>query len=453
MIVAPFIYYGQVAFGKLISLELPDSFAYLWREPFNWYFFTGRSLTQRLLFSMLGTNPALIVTLHFALFLITAVALYLLFKRPRQIFYNMAVAAMIMFYFSSYTLNVASVLIISEPIFVMLLLIFPCALFLARGKYRIPLILAIGVAFIFSKNVAPYALITLIFFHWFTTPEARTAAMLRTYAGLILLALISVALTSAYDTSTQINTVNNIYKRIFPNSAVTRHFQDAYGMPDGPFIAACQKSWIGDPCFGMSLIIINQTSRNYELVTDQYGFVTWLRQRGQRAYMRYLLWEGGPSTYAEFQQVVHKMIRDDSVIAMNPYLGVKSRANTPNNLATLAAENPGGEIGFFGFDPFLVTRDLLLIFKFDYLEGLYLLPLAGLALARAHRFAKHLPLATAMIGVGLLLFFLGYFGDGMEEIRHVFPAIVALQLGGVLYLLSLGEIGLFYLRRWRQAAG
>lgn len=451
IILAPFLWYGWVIFKELNPMELSDSFTYLWRQPINRFYFTGRSLTQRILFSLAGTQPAVIARLHFSLYLLSAGTLYLLLKRPGHPAYNLIPAAIIAFFFSSYTLNAAAELIIVEPIFVVIALIFPFVLFLARGRYRTPLILVLGILFIFSKNIAPYTMIILLIVHWFTRHEGRTRIMLRISVFLSIIALTSIAITTRYDTSTQINTVNNIYKQVLPDEKLTAYFQDTYGMPDGPFIEACRGAWIGAPCFGSRLIRESPITRNYELVTDQYGFVTWIQQGGQRAYLKYLLWDAVPSTYHRFQQGIHDMMHDKALIVLNIYLGLNAPMNTPNNLATLTARGPGGEIGFFGFDPFLVIRDLLLVFKFDHLEVIFFFLLTGFILTQRYKDSQYLPLATGMMAAGLVLFFLGFFGDSMEEPRHVFVGLIALEIGGGLYLVSIIDLGWSAVRHWRRS--
>ena len=48
IILGPFIYYAILITQHLMPTEAHDAFAYLWQQPFNFYYLTGRSLTQRM---------------------------------------------------------------------------------------------------------------------------------------------------------------------------------------------------------------------------------------------------------------------------------------------------------------------------------------------------------------------------------------------------------------------
>jgi len=453
LIVGPFLFYGWVAYSKLIPVEYPDAFAYLWRQPFNWSYLTGRSLTQRLLFSLVLNEPQMIVLLQLLIYLLSAVIIYLLFAQKNSILYNLLLSVAVMFLFSSYTLNVSAVIINAEPIFVALTILFPFVLFLFKGRYQIFLVLTLGILFIFSKNVAPYTTILLVIWRFITMRGRIERQTLVGYLGLVIVSLASITLTHAYDTSLQINTVNNMYRRVFPDPAITTYFQTHYGMPVGSFVTQCQGAWIGEPCFGHSLITINPRSRNYELVADSFGFVTWVQQDGQQAYLRFLLWDSSMDTYREFRRVVREVMQSDAVIFINSYLGANLPNNTPNNLKALALLHPSGAIGFLGVDPFLLIRNMLLIFKFEYVEVLWLYIAIGLGVTRRCKYVSYLPLATSMLVVGLALFFLSFFGDSMEVIRHIFPALIILELGGFLYVVSFVAIGVYYVRQQWQVVG
>jgi hypothetical protein len=285
-----------------------------------------------------------------------------------------------------------------------------------------------------------------------TVRERIDTHILAVYLVLVVVSLTSIAVTLTYDTSIQINTVNNMYRRVFPDPAITTYFQTQHGMPVGPFVKQCQGAWIGEPCFGHSLITINPRTRNYELVADAFGFVKWVQQHGQHAYLQFLLWDSTMATYHEFHRVVREVMHSDAVIFINSYLGANLPNNTSNNLKVLTLSSPSGAIGFLGFDPFLLIRSVLLVFKFEYIEVLCLYIVIGLVITRRCRYVSYVPLATSMLAIGLELLFLSFFGDSMEVIRHIFPALVILELGGFLYVVSLVAIGVHYVRhQWRVA--
>jgi hypothetical protein len=68
------------------------------------------------------------------------------------------------------------------------------------------------------------------------------------------------------------------------------------------------------------------------------------------------------------------------------------------------------------------------------------LALVGLALSRTLKATYGLDLASSMLMLAVFLFFASYFGDGMEIARHIFPALVLLTFGGVLYGIALACI-------------
>ena len=64
LIAAPFVAYGAFIAQVLHPIEYPDSFAYLWRQAFNVHYLWGRSLTQRVIYTLAANNAALIVAVQ-----------------------------------------------------------------------------------------------------------------------------------------------------------------------------------------------------------------------------------------------------------------------------------------------------------------------------------------------------------------------------------------------------
>jgi len=249
-------------------------------------------------------------------------------------------------------------------------------------------------------------------------------------------------ITNLYDTSIDVNVLNNAYRRIFIDPKTVAVFHDKYDMPTGIFVEQCRGEWIGVPCLGYNVLAIDQESQNYVLVEDETGFVYWIKNSGQEAYLKYLLIDEPMGTLNKYSQAFQKLSsRSNTIQFMIDYLGVEIRTNQPNNLTKI--KELGKESGFFGFDILSVLHTFLLNFGFNHagLVGLY--AFIGWVVLHRFRFIEYFPLAISMLCCSLGLFFLTFFGDGMEIRRHVFPSFVLLTLGGTLYLLSWLRISFF----------
>lgn len=445
IILLPYIYYYGFIVDNLNPVEYPDSFAYLWRQPFNFYYLTGRSLTQRVIYTLSGNHAETILIVQFTLYLTVALALYFLLSNNKSFAHKLLSALCISFLFSTYTLNASAVIINSEPIFIALLILLPFWLFLYKGPYRTVTLFAISVLFLFSKNIAPYYFILLVLM-WFVTSARHVSPkheplkqlyMKRhvvVYSLLVLIAVGRIQITNLYDTSIDINVLNNAYRKIFVDPEAVSVFHDKYDMPSGPFVDACMGAWVGEPCLGYNVVVVNFESRNYELAEDESGFIEWVKNTGQAAYLNYLLFYDPIGTVKSYSQAFQKYASRNTIQFMIEYLGEELPTNQPNNLAKM--RELGKEIGFLGFDSFSIIHNFLLLFGFKHTWMVCLYALIGwLALFRFPSI-EYFPLAISLLCCSLGLFFLTYFGDGMEVKRHVFPTFVVLALGGTLYILS-----------------
>lgn len=438
VLVGPFAYYAWFAWTHLHPVEYPDSFAYLWRQPVNWSYLTGRSLTQRVLFSLCANDPRVISFMQLAIFCATSVLLFVLFTTEHRLG-RIAIALALAFVFSSYTLNLASVAIVTEPLFLTLLVLTPCVVF--RGdRLGSGLLLATGLSFLCSKNTAPAVLVGVLMLRVITARQAPEKGVRRVYLVLVLAALGRMAVTTAFDTSVALNVVNNMFARVFPYPDVTAHFQEAYGMPRGAYVDDCRGKVVLMPCFGPdSILTIDPATRNYDLLHDDYGFVSWAKAHGADSYLRYLFLDRPAETLQGGAAAFHEHSRAGTIRYMTGYLGMNIAANEPNNLAILSSV-PGREIGFLGFDALAILHGGLVTLGFGHVAIVLSLALVGLALSRTLKATYGLDLASSMLMLAVFLFFASYFGDGMEIARHIFPALVLLTFGGVLYGIALACI-------------
>jgi hypothetical protein len=453
IIVTPFVYYAWFVAHHLIPLIFPDAFAYLWEPPLNLYFLTGRSLTQRLLFSATGSVPAVIEFLQLAGFLATALWLYFLFSLRRNAYTTLAIAVAISFAFSSYTLNLAAVIIGPEPLFVCLLLAFPPTLFLSRGWWAPWATLLVGVAFLFSKSVAPFMVVVFLGLHVLlgrsVLRERRAQAV---FCLLLTLSAVSVLVTNRFDTALHVNLVNNAYGRLFASDETVAYLSAKYHMPTGPFVADCRGQWVLVPCLGTQILAVDEETRNYVIRDDAHGFAAWVRAHGKSAYLDYLFLYDPSKTVREFRHAFHVGARPEVVRFMTEYLGTPIETNEPNNLKTISATGAGRNVGFLGFDSLALVFRALSSLGYSYAEVVLVYIFLGWAIHWRVGGNRLMALAIALQSSALALFFLSFFGDAMEVRRHTFPAIIILTLGGAMMPFALSDLAVQSLRQRRVLA-
>jgi hypothetical protein len=440
LLVVPYLYYAWFAHAHLVPIEYADSVTYLWRRTFNVHYLTNRCLTQRVFFGLLGNDPGRIAGAQLLLFLATAVALFLLFSRRGAPILNVALGAFLAFVFSSYTFSVGAMAIAAEPVFLCLLLLFPCVLFLERGRWGWLAVLSTGVLFVFSRNVAPHTLLVLLAVRAVAVRPRPDRWRWLAYAVLTAVALGSIAVTARFDTSLRANLVSNIYHRVLPRPDVTERFHGAYGMPDGPYVEACRKMAAIHPCLGRPILYVNPESQAYDLLEDRQGFVRWIKEEGRRAYLLHLLRDDPGWTYETFRQQYRRRFEGNNIRHTLRYLGRKRPGVERNNRAVIVESGAGRDMGFLGFDSLALLRDALARVGLGRPHSLFLYIVFGLALCRVLPFTSHLALGTAMLAAGAVQFFLSYFGDAVEIARHVFPSLILLVVGGVVSFASLAEI-------------
>lgn len=437
IILLPFTYYFFLINNRLFPVEYPDAFSYLWRQKLTTHFFLGRSLTQRIIYTLCLNNPVIISNIQLSLYALSSLILYHLFKRKSRN-YNIALMLIIIAIFSSYIFNVSAVIINSEPIFLSLLILFPSILFLWTDKYRARLIILFGILYILSKNVAPYIMLLLLFLH-FVFKKTCSKKMTVVYIALILLSFIRLLTTHLYDTSIHINVANNIFVRVFESSKATQFFHEKYGMPIGPFVKECRGSNVNKYCIDDSpVFIINLDTRNLELIDDKYGLVKWIKLKGQQSYMRYILFDSGKDTYDNYNKAFKFFYKKETILFTYNYMDYNPEKKQISNKLLL---NKTEEFrGFFGFEPLAVLSYLLGLLGFNYTIMVHSYIITGIFIVYLSPYKSYMALAVTLLLSALALFFLSFFGDGMEFTRHVFPAYVLLSFGGLLFVFSALEI-------------
>ena len=444
IIISPFLFYYWFIKTKLFSIEFPDAYAYLWRQPFNFSYLTGRSLFQRIVYTVCGNDPDIIASVQLLFFLATALILYFLLRNipvKNKVLYNLFLSVFITFVFSSYTLNISAVGVSPEPIFLCLLLIFPAVLFQWPEKYRGTALLAGGIPLILSKNVAPYFVMLLLILYFLTNLKSKPK-LKWFYLLLAALSISSHLIIHTFDHSVHINAANNIFKRVFPDPVKTRRFHEKYGMPVGPFVKKAAGRNVNIFLFDNRRIYdINEKTRSFELVPDKYGFTDWIEKKGMNAYLRFILLDDFKSTYVQFRKAFNRLFHGNAIrYNINFLLYVMQSGK--DLLKKLSGGNPKRAVGFIGFDSLEWIRNILSKLGFGVVELVLVFIVIGFVLLMMLPFHSLLKLSVGMLASSLPLFFISYFGDAMELPRHVYPAFVLLIFAGVLFIFSLFHIAI-----------
>jgi len=451
LITAPFVAYGVFIARVLHPVEYPDSFAYLWRQAFDVHYLWGRSLTQRVLFTLATNNPAIIVAVQLLCYLGSALLVYLCLCKEGAPARNALVGVLIALIYSSYTLNLSAVVVNAEPILVSLVIAVPCLVALYWGPHRRALLLVLGAAFILAKNAAPYTFLLLILTWLVTMIKGTEKVAVLPHTLLIVLALARIVTTNVYDTSIHVNVLGNLYTRVFPDAEITAHFHDTYGMPVGPFVEQCQGKPVVIPCFSDRILTIDPKTRNYALLRDRYGFTDWIKRRGQAAYLRFFLLENGLDTWTRYRGMI-RWVSPQSARFMIEYIGAQIPQNSPNNLEQIKHISPGQDRGFLGFDPLAILYALLRLVGFGLPEMVLGYALLGVGLLLGVQYSRYLSLGVSALVSSLGMYFVTIYGDSMEVVRHTLPAWILLLLGGVFYWIGIVDLAPAVVKRIRRHA-
>jgi len=416
LLLTPSLYHFLAVNFLVEPIALADAFRYLWTIEINRYFFTGSSLTVRLFYLLAGNNLQVIANLQVLVFLAAQIGLFLVL-RQRSPWVNLALVVAIVVFFESPWTRGWQHMATPEPIFTSLLLIFACTLAAARRGSRLWIPLVAGILFIFSRNLAPYIAITLsCAFAVLCLADRRWAGIVRVAVPLVVIALGSMLATQRYDSSIQLNVTNNLYMRVFPDAERTRFFHERYGMPIGTFVRTCvDTGGVNAPCFDHETIYSGNTlSRNYQTTVDEYGFLDWVRLKGASAWTDYLLFRNTRETLDEYASTHARVFADFHRFA--------------------------GSIGLFSdFSPMPYFIAAWSAVGLGHPIGVIFVLAAAAAVSIRRRDLPAADLGGALLLASVPATFIGYYGDSMDTVRHMFAGYIALYLG--LMLLSLALLG------------
>jgi hypothetical protein len=481
---------------RLRPVHMHDSFAYLWNAPVSAAFFTGRALSVRVVYSLCANHPQTIVVVQLAIACAVAVCIQLLVRSRAQTRANLLTAATLALAATSFNYSLICLALGSDPLFLCLLTLFPFVLVLGRGRARPLLVLAAGIALIFSHNTAPAIVLTALVAYAAlrgrrVSMESASSATRAELVALPLLGAVAIAasvITQSRDTSVEINAANNVFARVLPDERLAAHFHERHGMPRGDYLEQLRGRNVLATLDGRPIFRTNPDTRNYELVPDRYGFLTWVKERGFREYWKHRLLHEPVATLVELRRALRELYGSSTVTFWSAHVHSHAvdRAVAARNEAALRgdldpdasvfdenyylAANPDvaaavgrGEIasarahydrygrgegrlpgrsdrheagavgpppaGLLGFDPIALASRLFAAVGLSRLELLSLLTLACLAAARWRPDRRAPAIAFVLLTGGLAGFFLGYFADALDLARHVWAATLMLTLG------------------------
>ncbi len=453
VIILPFLYYLYLVQTTLWPFVGHDSFSYLWDLPISTDFFTNRSLTQRSIFFLLGNKPHLIAVLQTTLFCATALIVFSVFRTGAK-WRNLTLALIIAFCFSSYTISVFGIAICSEPVYLALFLSFSllyCYTYNAEHNARVTLlVLCLGVAFIFSKNIAPFTTLILVCSSFLLRKSDR----FRTVLNLIFisLSLLSIFVTQHYDSSVNINIANNLYIRVFPYPERVELFSKRFNMPVGDFIKTCAGGNVNTPCInGRAIYTVDQKRKNYRLERFRHPLIRWIKRHGSRSMTSYFLFYGVKDTYKEFSLSFAELFSSWGFGYGLKYMDFYKHTTTGrSNLDILATINPNSDFGFWGIEPLDIIRLPLLQLGWGSLSGVFFYLVLGILIGKGFVLNDKqnvLILSSVCLTItSLASIFLGLFGDGMDPERHSYISLLVFIVAASVLSLSLASEFLLILR-------
>jgi hypothetical protein len=182
---------------------------------------------------------------------------------------------------------------------------------------------------------------------------------------------------------------------------------------------------------------------------DEYGFTDWVKEKGQRSYLQFVLLDNGWETWRHYRGMI-AWVAPQSARFMTEYLGAQIPQNDPNNLEQIALRLPGGEQGVLGFDSLALLDAVLRWLGFALPEVVAVYVVLGMGLLAWVHPSPRLGLGVSALVAALGAYFVTIYGSSMEVVRHTLPAWLLLLLGGVFYWIGLADTVLSVVRRRGQ---
>ena len=415
----PYLYYFYLLETSLPKNLAADSFRYLWENGSLLSFFTNSSFTIRSLYLFTANNIDLIAHIQLAFVAAAQISIYKALSN-KSLFKNTLVAAILTLLFASHHCKWLFNFAMSDSLFISLNILFItslCAIEKNSSTQKKILITIIAAVFIFSRNLAPY-IATLTIIITFTLQTFYKKGSLLILTIIIALSFCSLATTSKFDTSTELNASQSIILKIFPDKEKVALFHEKYGMPVGPFIDACRGGNVNAYCFNYQRVQTGSTyTRTYKVTTDDFYFADWIRTEGMKSWQHYLF------------------IYDFKNTLKNFYTGYKEKftgifKQTPSEFWGEEYRTP-----LDSADPFVYLHKAFILLHLNNLIALSMFIVCSLFFYFTTHLKKEFLCLTLFHIGGMALFFIGYFGDISSD-RQVYPGILSIYIGQTFFILT-----------------
>ena len=407
----PYLVYFYEFSANGQARPISDSFRYMWEGPVSLEFFSGSSITVKLIYRLVGNNLGAIAYTQLLLVLMAGWAV-LFALREEALPIRLGVALFLAVLSTSDQTRKYFDVAVSESIYTSLMLGFTALLFASRHRI---LIIVVGILFVFSRNAAPYIVLgQLVVFSILRIKSIHCRDVWQILVVLATVAIASIVWIQRHDTTSEINVADNIYTHILGNPERVMLFHERYGMPLGPFASICNRgsSSVNDPCLDHQAIYTGDAfTRQYRLTDDDYGFSDWVRLKGMRSWQHYLFILRPWRTVSEFTTAFEELARSIFKHAQTDQMPIDAMGRLGKVYAAM------GLLGFPMLGVYLAVAFVLCPFRHDVLVD------CGIGFTM-----------TALAGV-----FLGVFGDSEEIFRYTYPSFLVLYIGLALLLVGMAR--------------
>lgn len=415
----PFVFYIYFVQVQLDNIVAADSFRYLWEGEHSstLFYFLNSSLSVRTIYTLAQNDSVLICQIQLAIFAAVQLCFYSYLKTENR-WHNIFVAVSLSLLFASFHSKWLVNFLMSDSLFTTFNLLFVLAICFV-SKISKPWqkfgVLFIAIFFILSKNPAPYVAASVAILVY----TARLFFDRLPIAILIVVvatSLVSIKMISQFDTTTELNAAQNIMLNVLPDKTRTKVFTELYDMPRGPYLETCSNGNVNLLCLKyQSAQNGSNFTRSYKVITDDFGFSDWIREKGMKSWQHYILFQEPWETINLFIKGYNKKF--DALFAKTP--------------SQFWDEN---------YDTFLDKYDSFValgkIYQFFHLNTIYsllsVICISGLLYFRSG-YKKEFLLIIVMLADGLAIVFIGFFGD-ISSHRHVYPGILSIYIGQLLFI-------------------
>jgi|GEM_PF-3431045 len=411
-------FYTTIVSYEIIPVASPDSYAYLWLKKaffktelpgisFNYFFFMGRSLTQRSVFHLLGNNFSLIFLFQSFLNLVVIIVFFKIFKSKIFLRNILLLIFLSLLQFSSF-FRLSPSLIGPEPLYFSLFVFFILTIFYFRGSRRNLWLFIVGIFFIFSKQVSPFIVIVSILLYLLINYRRVRIKEKVISSILCIISICSIFFTQRYDSSVKVNAINNIFSRVLISKERINYFINNYSLPKGQYLELCNGGEVNSLCLGIPIYSINKNTRNYEIMEEAHPFLIWINSNKNYPYIKYCI-HNWVDTLEELNEGFQFVFRKGPLRFFSEYIDQLS-------MARVTSHYPKFEIFFLNILGALGTG-----INFIFLNHLFFAIFFNLLVMLLIKRHRNL---SSIILIIIFSFTISYLGDGMEHLRHTYISTI-----------------------------